>query len=89
MRVVFTVHANRKLLTNEIKGLGITRKKIIESLKQPLVTNKNVNPHQSIGELNDNLSLAVIWKTESGIIKVITFYPAEKGRYESKVLRRR
>ena len=89
MKVVFTIHAKGKLLTNEVKALGITRKKIIESLRQPLVINKKVNPHHSIGELNDELSLAVIWKTESGIIKVITFYPAEKGRYESKILRRR
>lgn len=89
MKVIFTIHTKEKLLTSEIKVLGITRKRIIESLKQPLVTNKSANPHQSIGELNDELSLAVIWKIESGIIKVITFYPAEKGRYESKVLRRR
>ena len=89
MRVIFTIHAKEKLLTNEVKKLGITQKKIIGALKQPLVINKNVNPHQSISELNTELSLAVIWKMESAIIKVITFYPAEKGRYESKILRGR
>jgi hypothetical protein len=89
MKVVFTIHAKEKLLANEAKRLGITRKKITESLEHPLAINKDVDPHQSVGELNHELSLAVIWKIENDIIKVITFYPAEKGRYESKILRRR
>lgn len=89
MKITFTVHAKEKLLTDEIRALNITRKNIIETLAQPLFTNKDKNPHQNIGKLNDELSLAVIWKIENGIIKVITFYPAEKGRYESKILRRR
>ena len=89
MKVILTLHAKEKLLTAEAKILGITRKKITDTLRKPLVKNKNMNPHQSVGELNSDLSLAVIWKQESGIIKVITFYPAEKGRYESKILRRR
>lgn len=89
MKIIFTIHANEKLLAPEIRRLEITKEKIIETLKQPLTLNKDVNPHQSIGELNNELSLAVIWKIESGIIKVVTFYPAEKGRYESKILRRR
>lgn len=89
MKVVFTIHAKEKLSTSEAKKLGITQEKIIYALKQPLVINNNVNPHQSVGKLSDELSLAVIWKMESAIIKVITFYPAEKGRYESKILQRR
>ena len=89
MKIVLTLHAKEKLQTQEARLLGITLRKITNVINKPLVINKNLNPHQSIGELTENLSLAVIWKTEGDIIKVITFYPAEKGRYESKVLRRR
>lgn len=88
-KIVFTIHAKEKLLSVEAKLLKITQKKITDILKSPLVVNKRVNPHKNIGNFNDQLSLVVIWKTENDIIKVITFYPAEKGRYESKILQRR
>lgn len=88
MRIVLTLHTKEKLLTVEAKSLGITRKEVITVLHKPLIVNNKLNPHQSIGKLNDKLSLVVIWKTENAIIKVITFYPAEKGRYEGKILQR-
>ena len=86
MKVIFTLHAKEKLLTIEAKLLKITQKTVTDILNIPLTVNKNLNPHRSIGKLNNKLSLVVIWKTENGIIKVITFYPAEKGRYENKIL---
>lgn len=89
MKVLFTIHTKEKLLTAEAKALRITKIRIIAILKKPIITNKKLNPHQSLGKLNDQLSLVVIWKTENDIMKVITFYPAEKGRYESKILQRR
>lgn len=86
MKIVFTVHAKDKLKTEEVKLLKINRKKLINILKQPVVVDKSIEPHRNVGKLDETLSLAVIWKVENGIIKIITFYPAEKGRYESKVL---
>ena len=38
------------------------------------------------GELNKALTLCVIYKFIEAGIKVITFFPARKGRYESKIL---
>ena len=89
MDIILTIHATEKLKTKEAKSLGIDKRKIISTVKQPITTDKTLNPYRSIGKLTDMLSLAVIWKKEGGIIKIITFYPAEKGRYESKILRRR
>lgn len=89
MRIILTIHVKDKLKEKEAKELGITRKKIFEVLRNPIAVDKNKNPHQSIGEFSDNLSFCVIWKVEDGIIKAITFYPAEKGRYENKILQRR
>ncbi len=89
MKIIFTLHAKEKLLTPEIKNLTINHNKIINILKNPGVVDKTVDPHQSIGHLTDELSLSVIWKVEKGRIKVVTFYPAGKGRYENKILQRR
>ena len=89
MKVIFTIHAKEKLRLIDSKSLGITRKSILGVLNKPLILNKNINPHQSIGVFSSDLSLVVAWKIEDGIIRVITFYPAKKGRYESKILRRR
>lgn len=89
MKIVFTKHAEEKLQEEEPKLLEITKKKIIYVLKRPVIINKTINPHRSIGTLNDELSLVVIWKIENTTIKVVTFYPAERGRYEGKISRGR
>lgn len=90
MKIVFTLHVEEKLLEGDSRDLEITKDKIIAVLKNPAVTDKKIYPHHSVGNLNENLSLNVIWKIEKdGIIKIVTFYPAEKGRYESKILQGR
>lgn len=86
MKIVFTIHTKEKLQTKEAKLIGINRKKIIDAFKKPITVDRTLNPHRNIGALSDTLSLVVIWKVKNGIIQVITFYPAEKGRYESKIL---
>lgn len=89
MKTAFTSHARAKLKTKDIKELEINRKKIIDAIKKPLTIDKSINPHRNTSKLSNILSLCVIWREDDGIIRVITFYPAEKGRYESKVLQRR
>lgn len=89
MKFIITKHVRDKLQENEAKKLGIKEKHITYVLKNPVVVDEVVNPHQSIGKFTKALSLSVIWKIEKGSIKVITFYPASKGRYESKILQRR
>ena len=89
MKIVFTSHAKDKLKSKDIKGLRINKKILIEVIHKPIAVNLNLNPHRSVGRLTEELSIAVIWKKENDIITVITFYPAEKGRYENKILRRR
>lgn len=89
MKIIYTKHAVDKFQDKEIIKLGVKRKHINEVLKDPIVVDKDINPHQSVGELNESLSLSVIWKIEKDSIKVITFYVSSKGRYESKILQRR
>ena len=89
MKIFFTKHVNDKLQEEEIKKVGITGEKIVNVLKNPVVVDEESVPHHSVGKLSESLSLNVIWKIENRAKKVITFYPAGKGRYESKILRRR
>lgn len=89
MRIIFTIHVADKLKEVESKKLKITKVKILSVLNKPIAVDKKINPHQSVGNLSEDLSLSVIWKIENDTTKVITYYPARKGRYESKILRRR
>jgi len=89
MRVVYTKHAKDKFLDKEVVKLGIKEEHIVGVLEDPIVVDKVINPHQSIGWFSKTLSLSVIWKIEKGNTKVITFYVAGKGRYESKILQGR
>ena len=89
MAIKYTKHVHDKLRLVEIIKLGINLKTIAQVIENPNVVDESIDPHQSIGMLKRGLSLCVIWKKEGGIITVITFYPARKGRYESKILRRR
>lgn len=89
MIIKYTQHVYDKLKLQEIVKLEINLETIANVLNNPSVVDKTIDPHQSIGKISKNLSLSIIWKIEDGIIKVITFYPARKERYESKILRRR
>ncbi len=89
MVIKYTKHVYDKLKLPEIIELKINLETIAGVLNNPTTVDKSINPHQSIGILSKSLSLSVIWKIESDIITEITFYPAKKGRYESKILRRR
>ena len=89
MKVIFTKHVEDKLLEKESLSLGVSKKLLKEVLTKPITIDKKIFPHRAVGRLNNTLSLCVIYKIEKRSILVITFYPAAKGRYESKVLRRR
>lgn len=88
VKIIFTIHVKDKLKEDESKKLGITAKHIREVLNHPIAVDKIASPHHSVGKFTDELSLSVIWKVENSYIKVITFYPSSKGRYENKILRR-
>lgn len=89
MRIIYTIHAKEKLKEKESKEFRITKQKIDSTIKNPKTQETLSNDLiRIISKLDQKLSLVVVCKQESGKIKkVITFFPAEKGRYESKILR--
>ena len=83
----YTLHAKEKLARAEIKKLGIKRKHIERVIKNPIVLDNSEEPVLiAIGDLTAALSLCVAYKKKEKKIRIITFYPAEKGRYERKIL---
>lgn len=86
-KYIYTLHSEQKLKFPEIKKLGITKRKIQQALENPLALDKSEDPvYIVIGRLTDKLSLCVAYRRVEEGIRIITFYPAEKGRYESKIL---
>lgn len=87
MKIIYTKHAEEKLLTRESKKFLITKNKIEMVIRKPVIKELLlINVTRSIGSLDKSHSLCVVYREENGTIKVITFFPAEKGRYESKIL---
>lgn len=87
-RYEYTIHAKQKLKSSTAKEQDITKKKIQNIIEKPEALDKSEDPvFIAIGPLTNSLSLCVPYRTKNGgIIRVITFYPAEKGRYERKIL---
>lgn len=83
----YTLHAKSKLTIHYIKKLGITKFKIQSVIEKPEALDKSEDPvYIAIGRLNEELSLCVAYTKVENRVRIITFYPAEKGRYERKIL---
>ncbi len=56
-------------------------------IENPEVLDKSEDPVLiAISGFTDTLSLCVAYRKVEQQIRIITFYPAEKGRYERKIL---
>lgn len=87
MRFVYTSHAEEKLTEKEPKKLGITKVKIQKIVEKPESIDTSDRPvFLAIGGLDKDHSLCVVYRYIQERILLITFFPAKKGRYESKVL---
>lgn len=90
MKITYTVHAEEKLAETESRNLAITKQKIDKVVRKPEVIDREEEPVLiAIGKLTNELSLCVAYRKIDSGIRIITFYPAERGRYERKILQRR
>ena len=82
--VLFTKHSEEKLKTKAAKRLKITRQRILRLLDKPLIEEQLPKGIiRAVGVLDQVHTLCIVYKWENGIMKVITFFPAKKGRYEN------
>lgn len=84
MKIVFTSHAIKDKFPLLLRhGFKVTKKDIKSVISNPEHIDKITDYPKIIvsKEFDKKHILRVVHKVENGIIKVITFYPAEKGRY--------
>ena len=84
MRIVLSNHIIRdKIPLLKAKGFLVTQSQIRDVILNPDHIDKESDYPKLIASksFNKNHILRVVYKTEGGIIKAITVYPAEKGRY--------
>jgi hypothetical protein len=87
LTIIFSRHALEKLEDETSKRLGLTPDLLKRTLNNPeLIDNTDFPVLTAIGKLTEALSLSVVYKFVETGIKVITFFPARKGRYERKIL---
>lgn len=80
-------HVWDKLNDPTSKKLWITRERLDAVLRQPECIDTSDFPVlMAVGELSKTLSLCVVYKLVEEHVRVITFFPAERGRYERKIL---
>ncbi len=84
MKIVFSSHAIRdKFPIFKEHGFNFTQNQVWDVIENPDHVDKTSDYPKVISskEVDKRHILRVVYRLESGIIKVITFYPAEKGRY--------
>lgn len=83
MKIVFTNHAKRKFVDLGRQGVAIAEKDVFGAIEDPEhVDEVSDAPKLIASRLIDKAHiLRVVYKLENDIITVITFYPAQKGRY--------
>lgn len=83
MKIIFTKHTINKFLIFSQRGIGLTKAQIEKVIRSPEHIDIESDFPKTIasGKLDRKRILRVVYKKEDDIIKIITFYPAEKGRY--------
>ena len=87
--VELSQHTLEKLADPISQQLGITPELLSTILRQPECIDSSDFPVLlAVGKLSESLSLCVVYKFLGSRVRVITFFPAKRGRYESKILPR-
>lgn len=84
MRIVYTKHAKKKFKDLEKLGVIVKRKLVNQTITNPLEIDAVSDYPKKIAssKIDRKHILRVVYKEESGIIVIITFYPTKKGRYK-------
>lgn len=83
MKIIYTKHALRKFEKLSQHGLNLTKRNISAVIRNPDHIDIKTDRPKFIAskDFDKKQVLRVVYKIKGGIITVITFYPAEKGRY--------
>jgi len=85
MDVIFTKHADKKFGVLKRHSFKIDREQVLSAVNNPDYIDKSRLPLLIYQISIDRTHvLRVVCKKDSGMIKVITFYPGRKKMYEKK-----
>lgn len=84
MKIVYTRHALEKFVVLEKQDWKITKNKISRTVRKPKWRGVSRFGQKTVMSLVDmEHIIRVVFDEEDGIIKVITFHIARRGKYES------
>lgn len=86
MKIIFTDHAKFKFKIFEQHGLKISESQISDIVRNPVTTNQGNKGRLIIqGQFDEMHLIRVICEIEGETIRIVTFYPARRDRYEDKL----
>ena len=86
MKIIFTEHAKIKFKVLRQHGFEVNEMQIIDIVENPDTTSNGKKARLIVqSPIDDTHVIRVICEIESDNIKVITFYPARRERYENKL----
>ena len=84
MKIIFTDHAKVKFKILKRHGFEVGEKQIRDIVEKPDSKSKGRKDRFIVqGQVDDTHVIRVIFEIESNKIKIITFYPARRERYEN------
>ena len=86
MKIIFTDHAKIKFKILKQHGFEINEKQVRNIVEKPESKTKGRKDRFIVqGPVDENHIIRVIIEIEGNILKIITFYPARRERYENQL----
>lgn len=82
--VHFTRHARQKFDDLAELGFLVTEEQVLDALLAPDHTDTTVDPPIAQKAISDRHLIRVVFVEEEDEIRIVTFYPARRSRYESE-----
>ena len=86
MKILYTKHANFKFRVLKQHGFVITKEQVEDIIKEPervvLGRRGRLIAHKSVSQTD---LIRVIYEENGDEIRIITFYPARRERYEDQI----
>lgn len=82
----FTDHARHKFEVLRELGLKVEQHRVLEIVRKPSIVERTWRDRfVATGPLNSTHVLRIVFEKQNANITVVTFYPARRARYESKL----
>lgn len=86
MKIIFTDHARIKFEILKRHGFEVSEKQVRDIIEKPDTKSKGRRDRFIVqGSVDATHVIRVIFEIESNTIKIITFYPARRERYENQL----